>query len=43
VTVAVVTGGFLPHKLRDAGAVAVFESLTELREGLDGTSLGRRR
>ena len=34
-TVTVVTGGFSEQELRDAGAVAVFDSLTELRRHLD--------
>ena len=38
-TVAVVTGGFSRHELREAGAVAVFDSLEELRERLDETPL----
>jgi HAD superfamily hydrolase (TIGR01549 family) len=38
-TIAVLTGGFSEAELRDAGAVAVFESLTELREALDSTPL----
>jgi HAD superfamily hydrolase (TIGR01509 family) len=37
-TVAVLTGGFADAELRDAGASAVFESLAELREGLDELS-----
>jgi HAD superfamily hydrolase (TIGR01549 family) len=39
-TVAVMTGGFSEQELRDAGAVAVFESIVELRESLDDTPLG---
>ena len=39
-TVAVITGGFSEAELRGAGAVAVFESLEELRERLDETPLG---
>jgi HAD superfamily hydrolase (TIGR01509 family) len=39
-TVCVITGGWSEQELQDAGAVAVFESLVELREGLDGTPLG---
>jgi HAD superfamily hydrolase (TIGR01549 family) len=39
-TVAVMTGGFDRSELEDAGAVAVFESLTDLRAGLDDTPLG---
>ena len=38
-TIAVVTGGFSEAELREAGAVDVFESLVELREGLDTTPL----
>ena len=38
-TVAVLTGGFSEAELRSAGAVDVFESLTELRERLDSTPL----
>jgi HAD superfamily hydrolase (TIGR01549 family) len=34
-TVAVLTGGFSEAELRDAGAVAVFESIAELRQALD--------
>jgi len=29
------------HELRDAGAVAVFESIADLRDALDETPLGR--
>jgi HAD superfamily hydrolase (TIGR01549 family) len=36
-TVCVVTGGFCEQELREAGAVAVFESLQELRGRLDAT------
>jgi HAD superfamily hydrolase (TIGR01509 family) len=39
-TVAVLTGGFAEQELRDAGAVEVFESVAELRSGLDRTPLG---
>jgi HAD superfamily hydrolase (TIGR01549 family) len=39
-TIAVLTGGFAESELRDAGAVAVFESIGELRERLDETPLG---
>ena len=35
-TATVLTGGFSERELRDAGAIAVFESIGELREGLDG-------
>jgi HAD superfamily hydrolase (TIGR01509 family) len=38
-TVAVLTGGFSAAELRDAGAVAVFESIEELSEALDETPL----
>ena len=34
-TVGLVTGGFSAQELREAGAVAVFESLGEVRERLD--------
>jgi HAD superfamily hydrolase (TIGR01509 family) len=39
-TIGVLTGGFCEDELSDAGAAAVFRSLHELREGLDGTPLG---
>ncbi|MBA2536893.1 MAG: HAD family hydrolase [Actinobacteria bacterium] len=38
-TICVMTGGFSEQKLTDAGAVAVFESIEELRERLDATPL----
>ena len=38
-TVAVLTGGFSVEELREAGAVAVFESVAELRDHLDETPL----
>jgi HAD superfamily hydrolase (TIGR01549 family) len=38
-TLCVVTGGFSEQELRDAGAVAVFESVEELRKRLDETPL----
>ena len=38
-TVAVLTGGFSEAELRDAGAVAVFLSMNDLRESLDETPL----
>jgi HAD superfamily hydrolase (TIGR01509 family) len=38
-TVAVLTGGFSAAELREAGAVAVFESIEELSEALDDTPL----
>jgi HAD superfamily hydrolase (TIGR01549 family) len=37
--VCVITGGWSEQELRDHGAVAVFESLVALREGLDSTPL----
>lgn len=36
-TVAVLTGGFSEQELRDAGAVAVYESITALRDALEET------
>ena len=36
-TIAVRTGGFGADELLDAGAIAVYESLAELREHLDDT------
>lgn len=39
-TVAVLTGGFSEQELRDAGAVAVFTSIEELRRRLSETPLG---
>jgi phosphoglycolate phosphatase-like HAD superfamily hydrolase len=38
-TLAVLTGGFSEQELRDAGAVAVFESIDDLAERLDETPL----
>jgi HAD superfamily hydrolase (TIGR01549 family) len=38
-TIAVMTGGFSEDELRDAGAVAVFESIDELARRLDETPL----
>jgi HAD superfamily hydrolase (TIGR01509 family) len=38
-TVAVLTGGFSEAELRDAGAVAVYFSIGDLRESLDETPL----
>jgi HAD superfamily hydrolase (TIGR01549 family) len=38
-TVAVITGGWSEQELRDAGAVAVFESVEDLRRRLDETPL----
>ena len=39
-TVAVLTGGFSEQELREAGAVAVFTSIVELRRQLASTPLG---
>lgn len=39
--IGVMTGGFSPEELREAGAAAVFESLPELVERLDETPLSR--
>ncbi|HET7856980.1 MAG TPA: HAD hydrolase-like protein [Gaiellaceae bacterium] len=39
-TICVVTGGWWEQELRDAGAVAVFESVQELRQRLDETPFG---
>jgi phosphoglycolate phosphatase-like HAD superfamily hydrolase len=39
-TIAVLTGGFSEQELRDAGAVAVFDSIVALRDGVDSTPLG---
>jgi HAD superfamily hydrolase (TIGR01509 family) len=41
-TIGVLTGGFSEAELREAGAVAVFESLADLHEHLDETPLGAR-
>jgi HAD superfamily hydrolase (TIGR01549 family) len=38
-TICLVTGGFSEQELRDAGAIAVFESVRELRNNLDSTRL----
>jgi HAD superfamily hydrolase (TIGR01549 family) len=38
-TVAVLTGGFSEAELREAGAVAVYHSIEDLRESLDETPL----
>jgi HAD superfamily hydrolase (TIGR01549 family) len=40
-TICVITGGWSHQELRDAGAVAVFESVDELRKRLDETPLVR--
>jgi phosphoglycolate phosphatase-like HAD superfamily hydrolase len=37
--VTVRTGGFSAAELRDAGAIAVFDSIEELSEALDDTPL----
>jgi HAD superfamily hydrolase (TIGR01509 family) len=39
-TVAVLTGGFSEAELLEAGAVAVFDSIVALREGIPSTPLG---
>jgi HAD superfamily hydrolase (TIGR01509 family) len=39
-TVTVLTGGFSEAELREAGAVAVFDSIVALREGISSTPLG---
>ena len=39
-TVGLLTGGFSEEELRDAGAVAVYDSIADLRADLDGTPLG---
>ena len=39
-TIAVRTGGFSIDELEGAGAVAVFESIQELRERIDETPFG---
>src|SRR5919198_274521 len=38
-TIAVITGGWSEQELRDAGAIAVFESVEDLRRRLDETPL----
>ncbi|MDQ6746111.1 MAG: HAD family hydrolase [Actinomycetota bacterium] len=38
-TIAVLTGGFAIEELSDSGAIAVFESIVDLCEGLDDTPL----
>jgi HAD superfamily hydrolase (TIGR01509 family) len=40
-TVAVLTGGFSEAELEEAGAVAVYQSIDELRESIGETPLGR--
>jgi HAD superfamily hydrolase (TIGR01509 family) len=39
-SIAVLTGGFSEHELRDAGAAEVFRSIDDLRTALDDTPLG---
>jgi HAD superfamily hydrolase (TIGR01509 family) len=39
-TICVVTGGYSEAELREAGAIAVYESIVELRSRLDETPLG---
>ena len=39
-TIAVLTGGFSDEELRDAGAIAVYRSIDELRQRLSETPLG---
>jgi len=39
-SIAVLTGGFSEQELSDAGAVAVFSSIVDLRRGLSSTPLG---
>jgi HAD superfamily hydrolase (TIGR01509 family) len=39
-TIAVLTGGFSDQELRDAGAIAVYHSIEELRRSLSDTPLG---
>jgi HAD superfamily hydrolase (TIGR01549 family) len=39
-TIAVLTGGFSEEELREAGAMAVFKSIEELRQRLSDTPLG---
>ena len=39
-TIGVLTGGFSEKELREAGAVAVFETLADLLDGLGDTPLG---
>jgi phosphoglycolate phosphatase-like HAD superfamily hydrolase len=38
-TIAVLTGGFGPEELEESGAIAVFESVADLRARLDDTPL----
>ena len=39
-SIGVLTGGFSPEELQEAGASAVYESIVELRADLDSTPLG---
>ena len=39
-TIGLLTGGFSEAELREAGAAAVFDSIEELRAGLEETPLG---
>ena len=39
-TIAVLTGGFGAEELKEAGAIAVFESIEELRQRIGETPLG---
>jgi HAD superfamily hydrolase (TIGR01549 family) len=39
-SIGVLTGGFSPEELLEAGASKVFESIPEMRDGLGGTPLG---
>ena len=39
-SIGVLTGGFSREELLDAGAARVFESIAEMRRGLDDTPLG---
>ncbi|MFN2389158.1 MAG: HAD family hydrolase [Actinomycetota bacterium] len=39
-TIGVLTGGFSEQELRDAGAVAVFESIEDIRRNIDETPFG---
>jgi phosphoglycolate phosphatase-like HAD superfamily hydrolase len=39
-TLAVITGGWSEHELRECGAVGVYQSLHALRAALDETPLG---
>jgi HAD superfamily hydrolase (TIGR01549 family) len=38
-TICLMTGGFSEQELRDAGAVAVFDSVQALRDGVESTSV----